>query len=82
MNVSRTAPVVPPRPVVPGRSAPVPAAGAGTRPGVPGAGLWDLLTADEQAFFTRQSALGPLTYGPSSGGEARAPLGGRIDVKG
>jgi hypothetical protein len=82
MNVTRTSPVVPLRPAVPVRPAPAPASASGTRSVGASSGLWDLLTPDEQAFFTSQSALGPLTYGPSRGGQTHAPLGGRIDVKG
>ena len=86
MDVSRIPPVAPavvaptPRPVTPAASPK--AASPAT-----GSSLWDLLTPEEQEFFTRQSALGPLTYGPSAKSRAavnpdRAPLGGRIDVKG
>jgi hypothetical protein len=45
--------------------------------------LWAVLTSDERAFFVRQAALGPLSYGPRSGGPAAdAPLGQRLDVRG
>jgi len=45
--------------------------------------LWTALTEAEQAFFLRQSSLGPLTYGPKSmeHANADAPLGQRIDVR-
>jgi hypothetical protein len=45
--------------------------------------LWAVLTSDERAFFVRQAALGPLSYGPRSAAPAAdAPLGQRIDVRG
>ena len=47
--------------------------------------LWNVLSADERAFFAKLGAMGPLTYGrvlsqsqPSSLPAAR---GGRLDVK-
>lgn len=44
--------------------------------------LWAVLTSDERSFFTRQAALGPLSYGPSrTTPAADAPLGQRIDVR-
>jgi hypothetical protein len=44
--------------------------------------LWAVLTSDERAFFVRQAALGPLSYGPRSAAPAAdAPLGQRIDVR-
>jgi hypothetical protein len=44
--------------------------------------LWAVLTSDERAFFVRQAALGPLSYGPRTGAPpADAPLGQRIDVR-
>ncbi|MEY4070146.1 MAG: hypothetical protein RL721_760 [Candidatus Eisenbacteria bacterium] len=51
-----------------------------------GASLWDLLTPEEQAFFSRRDELGALTYGPRDAARTGrdsvpAPLGGRIDVK-
>ncbi|MCE9600639.1 MAG: hypothetical protein K8S21_00310, partial [Gemmatimonadetes bacterium] len=51
-----------------------------------GSSLWDLLTPEEQAFFSRQDTLGALTYGPGAATRQSrdtnpAPLGGRIDVK-
>lgn len=44
--------------------------------------LWAVLTSEERAFFVRQAALGPLSYGPrASATAADAPLGQRIDVR-
>jgi hypothetical protein len=44
--------------------------------------LWAVLTSEERAFFTRQAALGALSYGPRRGTPAAdAPLGQRIDVR-
>jgi hypothetical protein len=44
--------------------------------------LWAVLTREERAFFVRQAALGPLSYGPrSSAPAADAPLGQRIDLR-
>lgn len=45
--------------------------------------LWSTLTAEEQSFFLKQSALGPLTYGPKSETKnlAEAPRGQRVDVR-
>jgi hypothetical protein len=44
--------------------------------------LWAVLTSEERAFFTRQAALGALSYGPRQAGPvADAPLGQRIDVR-
>ena len=44
--------------------------------------LWAVLTSEERAFFARQAALGPLSYGPrSTAPAADAPLGQRIDVR-
>jgi hypothetical protein len=95
MQISRTSPYsspitpgavrpgVSPRPAVhTPESAATPAAPAAGH----GATLWDLLTPEEQAFFSNQETLGALTYGPGSAARAGrdsnpAPLGGRIDVK-
>jgi hypothetical protein len=57
------------------------AARSGTEPA---GSLWALLTPDEQSFFTKMDALGPLTYrAKSESGESPAPpIGQRIDVKG
>jgi hypothetical protein len=48
------------------------------------AGLWDVLTEEERAFFAEQAAIGPLTYGPgrTSSGPAPAPTGQRVDRTG
>ncbi len=91
MHISRTNPygITPatstPRPAAPAATGAAPASGKPTT--AAGASLWNLLTPEEQDFFARQSELGALTYGPSSSGQpatpaARAPLGGRIDVRG
>ncbi len=97
MNISRTSPYGSPitpavvrtpestRPAVRKTDAPAEAAPTSS-PAANGASLWDLLTPEEQAFFSRQDSLGALTYGPRStarqGRDADpAPLGGRIDVK-
>lgn len=95
MDVSGIPPIAPAAVTAAARAAtqaatPKPAPPAATaRPATPvsGSSLWDLLTPDEQEFFTRQTALGALTYGPNKGGATAtgpncAPLGGRIDVKG
>jgi hypothetical protein len=84
-NVANVA-IVPPAAAPAPRPAPVSASPKAASPAA-GSSLWDLLTPEEQDFFTRQSALGPLTYGPSAKRRAaatpdHAPLGGRIDVKG
>ncbi|MEK7315449.1 MAG: hypothetical protein AAB011_04665 [Candidatus Eisenbacteria bacterium] len=46
--------------------------------------LLELLTPEERAFFEKQAALGPLTYGrgraPAPAPDA--PLGQRLDVRG
>lgn len=48
--------------------------------------LWNVLTTEERAQFSRLSAMGPLTYGPLSG--IRAPMapppavrGARLDIR-
>ena len=94
MDVSRIPPVVLPintsavRPVAPAASAKAGVHAGHAKQAAPASGssLWDLLTPEEQDFFTRQTALGPLTYGPASSASSAkpdcAPLGGRIDVKG
>lgn len=45
--------------------------------------LWSVLTAEERAFFIRQAAMGPVTYGPSRASTpvADLPTGQRIDVR-
>jgi hypothetical protein len=42
--------------------------------------LWNVLTTEERAYFSRIRSLGPLTYGPSSTPARPALRGGRIDV--
>ena len=86
MDVSRIPPIVP-AVIAPATRPVTPTATPKAATPATGSSLWDLLTPDEQDFFTRQSALGPLTYGPTAKGRAaiapdRAPLGGRIDVTG
>jgi len=49
------------------------------------ASLWDMLTDEEQAFFSQSSSLGALTYGRGAtpaAATAAAPLGSRLDVRG
>lgn len=91
MHISRTNPYgITPAPAPARPAAPAPAAvpASGAKPSTAaGASLWNLLTPEEQEFFARQSELGALTYGPSGSGQSakqagRAPLGGRIDVRG
>lgn len=95
MQISRTSPYS--SPVTPTTVRPsetlrptVHKADAAATPAAPAAGngatLWDLLTPEEQAFFSRQDTLGALTYGPGAASRQSrdtnpAPLGGRIDVK-
>lgn len=47
--------------------------------------LWSVLTKEERSFFVKAGAMGPLTYGRFSSGQAptQAPLvrGGRLDIK-
>ena len=78
------------RPVAP--TAPTAAATAPTRTDAPempqGANpeLWSVLTGEEKQFFSRQAAMGPLTYGPGARTAAaapqamQAPRGQRLDV--
>ena len=84
MDVARSAPIAPRTPVPAAPApAPRPAAKSYAKPSPAAAtGLWDLLTPEEQEFFARARALGPLTYGPPRAASQAAPLGGRIDVKG
>ena len=46
--------------------------------------LWDLLTPDEQAFFTAQASRGPLTYRPARRAAPlpAGPTGQRLDRRG
>lgn len=88
----RLPPVAPPREKPPTvevghtTAAPATPSAAGTAEGVPAGSdpaLWAILTSEERAFFARQSALGPIHYGPRSTAPATdAPVGGRIDVRG
>jgi hypothetical protein len=60
-------------------------------PATPPAGtdpeLWQVLTAEERAYFAKITSMGPLTYGrptqaaPTGNNEAPAVRGGRIDVR-
>lgn len=47
--------------------------------------LWELLSADERAFYLRSAASGPLTYGPATKVRASSTqgrqVGGRIDLR-
>lgn len=67
----------PPRPSAAPRAA---ESGTHTEP----AALWDLLTAEEQAFFTAQASRGPLTYRPARRATPApiGPTGQRIDARG
>ncbi len=52
---------------------------AGTDPA-----LWNVLTTEERAFFSKSAALGPLTYGKIKNATLPAPpamRGGRLDVR-
>lgn len=53
-----------------------PAAPVGSDPA-----LWSVLTSEERDFFARQSAMGPVTYGPGRTHTASPPTGQRIDVR-
>ena len=47
--------------------------------------LWNVLSADERAYFAKLGAMGPLTYGRILSGQQPTPApvsrGGRLDVK-
>lgn len=47
--------------------------------------LWSVLSKEERSFFVKAGAMGPLTYGRFSSGQAptQAPIvrGGRLDIK-
>jgi hypothetical protein len=47
--------------------------------------LWNVLNAEERAFFAKVGAMGPLTYGRVLSGQMAAPTssmrGGRLDLK-
>lgn len=45
--------------------------------------LWKVLTADERAFFAREEAMGPLSYGHHiATGPTIPPRGGRLNLRG
>ncbi len=45
--------------------------------------LWKVLTADERAFFAREDAMGPLSYGHRIATTPSLPSrGGRINLRG
>ena len=81
------------RPVAPAAGAPLtpqaPLAGAAAglsveAPAGTDPELWSVLTSDERAFFSKASALGPLTYGRISASAQSTPpaaRGGRLDVR-
>ncbi|MEQ1856607.1 MAG: hypothetical protein ABL963_09055 [Longimicrobiales bacterium] len=62
-----------------------PSSKAGEATGGVDARLWELLSADERAFYLRSAASGPLTYAPTSPARGSVPpgrqVGGRIDVR-
>ncbi len=68
------------RPTIASAPSAVPAqAPAGTDPA-----LWNVLTTEERAFFSKSAALGPLTYGKIKNATLPAPpamRGGRLDVR-
>lgn len=68
------------RPTIATAPSAVPAeAPAGTDPA-----LWNVLTTEERAFFSKSAALGPLTYGKIKNATLPAPpamRGGRLDVR-
>ncbi|MEX0912606.1 MAG: hypothetical protein WD031_04170 [Gemmatimonadota bacterium] len=47
--------------------------------------LWEVLSAEERAYFAKMTAMGPLTYGapsrPATSAETPMGRGGRIDVR-
>ncbi len=46
--------------------------------------LWNVLTTEERAFFSKTAALGPLTYGKIKNATLPTPpamRGGRLDVR-
>jgi hypothetical protein len=78
------APAAPARPAAatPAAAPAAPAPAASDVPPGSDPALWSVLTADERAFFQRQAALGPLSYGRARQPlPADAPLGQRIDVR-
>ncbi len=45
--------------------------------------LWKILTADERAFFAREDAMGPLSYGHRIATTPSMPArGGRLNLRG
>lgn len=45
--------------------------------------LWKVLTADERAFFARDEAMGPLSYGTRIAQNPSMPArGGRLNLRG
>lgn len=45
--------------------------------------LWKVLTADERAFFAREDAMGPLSYGHRIASTPSLPArGGRLNLRG
>ena len=45
--------------------------------------LWKVLTADERAFFAREEAMGPLSYGHHIAAGPTIPArGGRLNLRG
>ena len=45
--------------------------------------LWKVLTADERAFFAREDAMGPLSYGHRiAQGPSLPSRGGRLNLRG
>lgn len=45
--------------------------------------LWKVLTADERAFFAREGAMGPLSYGMRIAQTPSLPArGGRLNLRG
>ena len=46
--------------------------------------LWELLTGEEQAFFSQIEHIGPVTYAPPArrASQPSPPVGQRLDVRG
>ncbi|MBK7594325.1 MAG: hypothetical protein IPJ11_03510 [Gemmatimonadetes bacterium] len=88
MTISRVpaTPIYPTPPSAPAArgSAPVAASSASAlAPATKPSPLWNVLTAEERAFFLSTAALGSLGYGPSGAvtREVDAPIGQRLDVR-
>jgi hypothetical protein len=68
------------RPTIASQPTAVPTeAPAGTDPA-----LWNVLTTEERAFFSKSASLGPLTYGKIKNATMPTPpamRGGRLDVR-